>query len=347
MKVYCGIIVSIVFLLCACQNSKRQSFSNVHSSTTVTAGWENQVGGGAYQVSAEEYKDNFESRYGLLHLKSENVPFTGRILMVDIGESGEYVSSDESWVDGRKDGKSSKWFSNGVKMYERNYKRGKWHGTVTRWWPNGQKMYVRAYSYGARHGKEATWRSDGTPITLPEGGISRTQPKTSSNADWSSSVDTSPAETESENFDQLSSNTDDLGSFPSENPILPGLGENSNEDGLGSLDDNNDDLGSLPEIQEAELEPSTLSLEPSALPELTEETSLNELPQLSNDESLPPLPSEDAPLESDLPPLLPSADPVSEFPSLPGGDTAEELPPLPDSVDGTGFDDLPPLPPLP
>lgn len=232
-------------------------------------------------------------------------------------------------------------------MYERNYKRGKWHGTVTRWWPNGQKMYVRAYSYGARHGKEATWRSDGTPITLPEGGISGTQPKSSSNADWSSSVDTSPAETKSENFDQLSSNTDDLGSFPSEDPISPGLGENSNEDGLGSLGDNNDDLGSLPEMQEAELEPSTLSLEPSPLPELTEETSLNDLPQLSDDESLPPLPSEDPALESDLPPLLPSADPVSEFPSLPGGDTAEELPPLPDSGDGNGFDDLPPLPPLP
>ena len=346
MKVYCGIIVSIVFLLCACQNSKRQSFSNLHSSTSVTAGWENQVGGGAYQVSAEEYKDNFESRYGLLHLKSENVPFTGRILMVDIGENGEYVSSDESWVDGRKDGKSSKWFSNGVKMYERNYKRGKWHGTVTRWWPNGQKMYVRAYSYGARHGKEATWRSDGTPITLPKGGIPGPQSKPSSNPDWSSSVDTSTNESKSENFNQLSSNTDDIGSFPPEEAILPAISEDANDDGLGSLDDANDELGSLPEMQEAELQPSTLSLEPPQLPELTDESSLNELPQLSDDEPLPPLPSEQAPLESDLVPLSPSTNPVSELPPLPGGDTSEGLPPLPGS-DDTGFDDLPPLPPLP
>ena len=68
-------------------------------------------------------------------------------------------------------------------------------------------------------------------------------------------IDTSPAETKSENFDQLSSNTDDLGSLPSEDPISPGLGENSNEAGLGSLDDNDDDLGSLPEMQEADLNP--------------------------------------------------------------------------------------------
>ena len=110
------------------------------------------------------------SRYGLLYLKSSNDPFSGRILTVDIGESGEYVSSDESWKEGRKHGKSSKWFSNGIKMYERNYREGRWHGSVTRWWPNGQKMYVRAYTNGVRHGSEASWRSDGSPLSLPADG---------------------------------------------------------------------------------------------------------------------------------------------------------------------------------
>ena len=62
--------------------------------------------------------------------------------------------ADEGWRNGKKDGPSTRWFSNGVKMYERNYTEGKWNGTVTRWWPNGQKMYVRAYSDGVRHGEE-------------------------------------------------------------------------------------------------------------------------------------------------------------------------------------------------
>ena len=357
MKVYCGIFVSILFLLCACQNSKRPSFSKVHSSSTVTAGWGNQVGGGAYQVSAEEYKDNFESRYGLLHLKSENVPFTGRVLMVDIGESGEFVSSDESWVDGRKDGKCSKWFSNGVKMYERNYSRGKWHGTVTRWWPNGQKMYVRAYSYGVRHGKEATWRSDGTPITLPKGVISNAQIKSSSNQDWDANIDTSSEQSQVEDSD-LPSNLELVDSLPSGDPGFSEINDNSNDAGFGSLGDSDDGLDTLPEMETDE-DSNSLSLDPSPLPPLTVGTPQSELPQTNGEETLLDLPSKDMPVENDLPPLPPVSDtesglppfPVEDssegLPPLPGGNPSEELPPLPGNTDDSGFDDLPPLPPLP
>ena len=110
----------------------------------------------AYQVTEGEYDNFFVSRYGLLHQKFSDTPFSGRIIMISSGENGEYVSSDETWNEGKKDGVSTRWFSNGIKMYERNYNQGKWHGTVTRWWPNGQKMYVRAYSNGKKHGKEAT-----------------------------------------------------------------------------------------------------------------------------------------------------------------------------------------------
>ena len=118
----------------------------------------------AYQVSADEYDEFFTSRYGLLYQKFSDTPFTGRIITAENGPEGKFVIADESWRNGKKDGPSTRWFSNGVKMYERNYSDGKWNGTVTRWWPNGQKMYVRAYSEGVRHGEEATWRSDGTPI---------------------------------------------------------------------------------------------------------------------------------------------------------------------------------------
>ena len=126
------------------------------------------VSGDAFQVTIEEYGNYFESRYGLLYQKLNDMPFTGRVLIIEKGDKGEFVASDESWTEGRKDGLSTRWFSNGIKMYERNYKEGRWHGPVTRWWPNGQKMYVRAYTNGTRHGKEATWRSDGSPIKLAD-----------------------------------------------------------------------------------------------------------------------------------------------------------------------------------
>ena len=159
----------VLFLFASCENRYRRANAPAHKSS-VDSKYSGKTGDDAYQVSQSEYDDNFVSRYGLLYLKSSNDPFSGRILTVDIGESGEFVSSDETWREGRKHGKSSKWFSNGIKMYERNYREGRWHGSVTRWWPNGQKMYVRAYSNGVRHGNEATWRSDGTPLSLPADG---------------------------------------------------------------------------------------------------------------------------------------------------------------------------------
>ena len=101
-------------------------------------------------------------KYGLLHQKHSDIPFTGKIVQVSSGPNGDYVSSENNWMDGKKNGTSTKWFSNGAKMYERNYKDGKWHGAVTRWWPNGQRMYVTAYTDGKRLHK----RLNGNPMDL-------------------------------------------------------------------------------------------------------------------------------------------------------------------------------------
>ena len=119
--------LTCLFSFSSCQNSYRQYPVSNSSSAGISG-----VSEDAYQVTVDEYGDYFESRYGLLYQKFNDKPFTGRILTIDKGESGEYVSSDESWTEGKKDGVSARWFSNG-KMYERNYKEGRWHGTVTRW----------------------------------------------------------------------------------------------------------------------------------------------------------------------------------------------------------------------
>lgn len=354
MKVSRWINIISILLLCSCQSSKQKKFSNVHSSSGITAGWENDANGGAFQVTAQEYKDNFESRFGLLHLKTDKAPFTGRILTVDVGESGEYVSSDESWLDGRKNGKSSKWFTNGVKMYERNYNRGKWHGTVTRWWPNGQKMYVRAYSYGARHGKEATWRSDGTPIILPANGLPSSVGKPAV-------VDSIISQPEVENADSSFNDTQndpDKGSISdsSEGTPLPALdlpGQTS-EPELPALEGEINTLSSAPDDSTQEGEdgfgaslPDFPPMETSSDDEGFSPTPEGGITNDSGPEELPPFsPSDDSGTQEGLPPLPSMEEPESSLPPFPSEGDSDSLPPLPDDS-GSDFGDLPPLPPLP
>ena len=363
----------VLFLFASCENRYRRANAPTHKSS-VDSKFTGQTSDDAYQVSQSEYDDNFVSRYGVLYLKSSNDPFSGRILTVDIGESGEFVSSDETWKEGRKHGKSSKWFSNGIKMYERNYREGRWHGSVTRWWPNGQKMYVRAYTNGVRHGNEATWRSDGTPLSLPaDGSVPPMDDDLSAPAESEDSLPNLelpepailPQSTEDSDFDFA----------PKEESVgepLPNLSLPESESDGETEDDGFSDLPSFPPMEEED------SLDSSAdkLPELpTSEESLPNFPdepvQLPSDSpSLPGLPVDDT---EDLPglpgldeasnsvdssPLLPNeeSDDIGlpplpggndgGLPPLPGMEDEGGLPPLPGD-DGGGFGDLPPLPPLP
>lgn len=361
-QISCALIV--LFLFASCENRYRRGAATSHASSSVDPKFTGKTSDDAYQVSVSEYDDNFISRYGLLYLKSSNDPFSGRILTVDAGESGEFVSSDESWKDGRKHGKSSKWFSNGIKMYERNYKEGRWHGSVTRWWPNGQKMYVRAYTNGVRHGNEATWRSDGTVLSLPADGTPSSpdlESKSVENLDSLPQVNlAAPPATVSENVNEVSG---DLNVDPVEPafaepaiPLVPSPPVETTEDGFSDLpnfppmeepssslsDDEN--LPSLPNTQQDPALPTP------SLPDLSaNEEALPGLPQDSADglPELPGLDQADIPSESAPPPLpgLPDTSASEGLPPLPGMEE-DSLPPLPGGGDEE-LGDLPPLPPLP
>jgi len=328
-------LVALLFVS-ACQNQYRQL-------TTPSTGRPSgvvDVSGGAYQVTAQEYDQFFETRYGLLFQKFSDSPFTGRVLTIDKGVSGEFVASDESWSKGRKHGVSSRWFSNGVKMYERNYDEGKWHGTVTRWWPNGQKMYVRAYNDGVKHGKDATWRSDGDPIDSPSRADAvASEPSSVGGSDESTKrIDETPSVTPVEEFSPPA--VTELPSFPPTEPSSPGVlpplpGEP--DPGLPPLPapSGGDELPSFPPVESTGGDLPPLPGEPDlGLPPLPAPSGGDELP------SFPPVES----TGGDLPPL-PGATPSSEaLPALPGEST-DELPPFPGAE--TSPDELPPLPPLP
>ena len=352
----------VSFLACAlffssCQNSYRQNISEDSPSQGIVG-----VTDDAFQVTTEEYGNYFESRYGLLYQKFNDRPFTGRILSIEKGESGDYVLADESWKEGKKEGLSARWFSNGIKMYERNYSQGRWHGTVTRWWPNGQKMYVRAYTNGTRHGKEATWRSDGSPIQLSEKPFvtPRQEPVISEDRkDVKEALQFQPVESGAEKvfpeeksivnepFPSLpgsDSSADSFPSFPSdpspisnEFPPLPDASDTPAIEVTPSIPQNNpvlsDDLLDLPGSGTTEFPP---------LPE-SSEIPLESAPEFpASEDGLPPLPGLPESMDANLP-SFPSSPPSDEaLPPLPGlpGSGGDDLPPLP----GSGTDDLPPLP---
>jgi len=355
----------VSFLACAlffssCQNSYRQNISEDSPSQGIVG-----VTDDAFQVTTEEYGNYFESRYGLLYQKFNDRPFTGRILSIEKGESGDYVLADESWKEGKKEGLSARWFSNGIKMYERNYSQGRWHGTVTRWWPNGQKMYVRAYTNGTRHGKEATWRSDGSPIQLSEKPFvtPRQEPVISEDRkDVKEALQFQPVESGAEKvfpeeksivnepFPSLpgsDSSADSFPSFPSdpspisnEFPPLPDASDTPAIEVTPSIPQNNpvlsDDLLDLPGSGTTEFPP---------LPE-SSEIPLESAPEFpASEDGLPPLPGLPESMDANLP-SFPSSPPSDEaLPPLPGlpETGASDLPAFPDS----GGDDLPPLPGLP
>ena len=197
MKLVLSSFLVFVYLinLTSCQNPYRRPMDKMLHKNKVTFLHlqKSNVSTDAYRVDSKQYDQFFVMRYGLLYQKHSDVPFTGRIVQVNNGNEGKYVSSDENWSNGKKHGQSTKWFSNGTKMYERNYKDGKWHGAVTRWWPNGQRMYVTAYTEGVRNGREAKWKSDGTPLNVSSNGNNdQRRNRSSRNTSSQESVSESP-----------------------------------------------------------------------------------------------------------------------------------------------------------
>ena len=346
---------ALLLLFASCQNSYQQNVPAVSNQSPVIG-----VSNDVFQVTAQEYENYFESRYGLLYQKFNDRPFSGRILTIEQGAGGDYISSDESWAKGKKNGLSARWFSNGMKMYERNYSEGRWHGTVTRWWPNGQKMYVRAYTNGTRHGKEATWRSDGSPINtavqpvLPrKRNISEIQKSTPSVEDTDSDILPSvvlPSPIEQETIPSFLGNEPATSSLP--DPSIPesfdvnSLSEPANNE-LPSFPDSpsgSDDLPALPGLPDAAGD--DLPAFPDSPSGSDDLPALPGLPDAAGDD-LPAFP--DSPSGSDDLPMLPglpdaAGDGLPAFPDSPSGN--DDLPPLPGLPD-SGVDDLPAFPDSP
>ena len=285
---------------------------NVYQPAGAGAGAFRSVEGDLVQVKAEEYDTYFERRYGLLYRAFAQEPFTGRVQTVEVANGRSFVALDESWKNGKRHGKSTRWFTNGQKSFERDYHDGKWHGLVTRWWPNGQKMYVRAYTDGERHGKELTWRSDGTQIDLSAPVLPATPEAPPAPVAIPEGVETTE---------------------------IPGLPEASSGDSFGGPEE-------TPSTPDSSIGSDTV--EP-AFPPIDSGTDLPGLPGDATTPDLPPPPADSGspvfpPIGggTDLP-APPPAPPGGDLPGLPPAPAGSGLPPPPPlPSDGT----LPGLPPL-
>ena len=335
LSFFCPLVAVLCFFFFSCENRYRnrgqvspaqQGSPSLKKSSSKQVQLEG-LSKDAYQVTASEFDEFFTYRYGLLYQKFSDTPFSGRVVTTDKGEKGDYVSLDEGWLDGKKHGVSTRWFSNGIKMYERHYNEGRWHGTVTRWWPNGQKMYVRAYTEGKRHGKEATWRSDGTPIKISSSKPAEVRPNPPV-----------PQDT-----------TEQSGDLPSVAiPESTGVSEPQ----FGAQPDTFSPADPAPSF-----EPLGLPAEPATEPEMLDsipsfeplDDPAIESVELSSPEpdlGLPPLPSSDnveMSDDADLPAFPAESFPEPDAPQLPGADLSEDLPPMPATEETDPVEGLPRL----
>jgi antitoxin component YwqK of YwqJK toxin-antitoxin module len=67
-------------------------------------------------------------------------------------ENGQ-KKTEESWKDGKLNGKKTRWYENGQKWGEEYYRDGKESGLSTSWDENGQKWKEGTYKDGNKNGK--------------------------------------------------------------------------------------------------------------------------------------------------------------------------------------------------
>jgi antitoxin component YwqK of YwqJK toxin-antitoxin module len=69
--------------------------------------------------------------------------------------------SEENYKDGKRDGKWTHWYEDGLKLQEGNYKDGKRDGMWTTWYENGLKWTVENYKDAMKDGKSTEWFANG------------------------------------------------------------------------------------------------------------------------------------------------------------------------------------------
>ncbi len=87
-----------------------------------------------------------------------DTPFTG--IEVAYYEDGR-LAAETHYVDGRRNGPTTRWFPNGVKSFASMYKADQRHGLTQTWWSNGTLRASSNYIDGVAHGLQQQWYKSG------------------------------------------------------------------------------------------------------------------------------------------------------------------------------------------
>ena len=102
---------------------------------------------------------DFEVKDGLIHLKNEVKPFSGKFLCEDVVVGvGLWKGSINN---GKRDGKWTTWYENGQKRSKANWDNGKRDGKWTTWYDNGEKLAQKKFKNGKKVGRWREWYDDG------------------------------------------------------------------------------------------------------------------------------------------------------------------------------------------
>jgi antitoxin component YwqK of YwqJK toxin-antitoxin module len=122
-----------------------------------------------------------ETEEGIVFVKGEKEPFTGRLVVRYTDGTMESVlnivagqnhgtfeqwhadgQKDEkaTWVNGLKEGMARGWYASGKKRFEYPFRADKFHGTVKRWNEDGRRM-VEVYENGLKEGVARGWFASG------------------------------------------------------------------------------------------------------------------------------------------------------------------------------------------
>ncbi len=125
---------------------------------------------------ASELATNLSRRDGRLYSSATNVPFTGWMLE----QYPDAVLKSRSWVsDGRLNGVSEGWFTNGVLQVREQFVDGVSTGPVLKWHANGSRRSEGTAREGKLEGVFRRWHDNGvlaeelTLLTGQADGISR------------------------------------------------------------------------------------------------------------------------------------------------------------------------------
>jgi antitoxin component YwqK of YwqJK toxin-antitoxin module len=103
---------------------------------------------------------NVQKRGDVYYLPNEEVGISALSICVYKDAYGQYQSKGRL-INGKVDGKQTKWYKNGQKRIETNFKEDRKHGKWTQWFENGQISNEFIYKNGKKDVKQTRWYENG------------------------------------------------------------------------------------------------------------------------------------------------------------------------------------------